>query len=52
MKVKTIEENKKKIGEIGKELASIRSGGAALDGVEQDLRTAVSSCSVLVLLEA
>ena len=43
MKEKTVQENRRKIAEISRELASLGSGGSAIEGLEQDLRSAVSS---------
>ena len=42
MKNATMKENRRKVAEITKELTSIGSGGAALEGVEQELAGAVS----------
>ena len=42
MRGKTVEENKRKMAEISRELASLGSGGAALGGIERDLGNAVS----------
>ena len=46
MRGKTVEENRQKIAAISRELASLGSGGAALEGVEQELRSAVSRVDV------
>ena len=42
IKENTVKEHKSKVREINRELASLGSGGVALEGVEQDLRSAVS----------
>ena len=42
IKEKTVGDSRKEISRIGKELAAIGSGGAALDGAEQELHSAVS----------
>ena len=44
MKQKNIEENTMNVAEIRRELTVIGSGGAALEGVEQELQRAVSVC--------
>ena len=42
MKEKTVQENRRKMADISRELASLGSGGSAIEGLEQDLRSAVS----------
>ena len=42
MRGKTVEENKRKMADISRELASIGSGGIALEGIERELGNAVS----------
>ena len=49
MKEKTVQENRRKMAEISRELASLGSGGSALDSIEQDLRSAVSSISTCLI---
>ena len=44
IKDKTAAENRKMISKIGRELAAIGSGGAALESAEQELNSAVSVC--------
>ena len=46
IKEKTVADNRKEINRIGRELATIGSGGAALDSVEQELHSAVSECGL------
>jgi len=49
MKEKTVQENRRKMAEISRELASLGSGGSALDSIEQELRSAVSSISTCLI---
>ena len=50
IKEKMTADDRKKISEIGRELAAIGSGGAALDSAEQELHSAVSECLVHIFL--
>ena len=48
MKEKTVAENRDKIVEIGRKLASVGSGGSALEGIQKELTSTVSHCHIVI----